>query len=197
MTTSLPKPSLLSLAAVAVASAALAGNAAAAPTVKVHAIFGGQGIHVGQVLAVQASGTHGAKPKQICWDPAPIDRPACSSSENGAPSQTGTTKLTVKLADGTMVHKSLKVSPAFKHRGGLGGSNAAPGHTCSKGLALWGNVPQKGSSGKPPSDHVTNLAAGARVAQYNRIGNYVFYWEYATNKAGFGGIGCVTDGLGS
>lgn len=190
-----PQKSLLTLTAAAVASAALAGSAAAAPTVKVHAIFGGQGIHVGQVLAVQASGTHGAKAQQVCWDPAPIGRPACSDSENGAPSQTGTTKLTVKLADGTTLHKSLKVGAAFKHRGGNGGSNAAPGHTCAAGLTLWGNVPPKGST--TPRDKVTTLAAGAQVAQYNRVGDYVFYWEYATNKAGFGRLGCVTDGLSS
>jgi hypothetical protein len=195
--THLPKTSLLSLAAAAVASAALAGNAAAAaPTVKVHAIFGGKGIHVGQILDVRAAGARG-KAKQVCWDPAPIGRPACSSSENGAPSKTGTTKLTVKLADGTTLHKSISVSAAFQHRGGDGGSDAAPGHVCAKGITLWGNVPQKGSSVKQPADKVTTLDAGAQVAQYNRIGDYVLYWEYATNKAGFGKVGCVTDGLGS
>jgi hypothetical protein len=184
---------LLSLAAAAVASASLASTASAAPTVKVHAIFGGQGTHVGQILDVRASG---AKAKQICWDPAPIDRPACSTSENGAPSATGTTKLTVTLADGTKLHKTLKVSAAFKHRGGLGGSNAAPGHVTCRTLSIWGNVPQHGAKHNP-RDRVTTLKAGAQVAQYNRIGDYVVYWEYATNKAGFGRVGCVQDGLGS
>ncbi|WP_027005827.1 hypothetical protein [Conexibacter woesei] len=195
--TLLPKKSLLSLAAAAVASAALAGNAAAAPTVKVHSIFGGKGIHVGQILDVRAAGAGTGKAKSICWDPAPIGRPACSASENGAPSATGTTKLTVKLADGTTLHKSITAAPAFKHRGGDGGSDAAPGHVCSKGITLWGNVPQKGSTVRKPADKVTTLDAGAQVAQYNRIGDYVLYWEYATNKAGFGKLGCVTDGLGS
>ena len=47
------------------------------------------------------------------------------------------------------------------------------------------------------STGAATLAADAQVAQYNRIGNYVFYWEYATNKAGFGKVGCVQDGLGA
>jgi hypothetical protein len=192
--TLLPKTSLLTLAA-AVASAALAGNAAAAqPTVKVHAIFGGQGIHVGQVLDVQTSGHTSAKVQQVCWDPAPIDRPACSLGD-GAPSAAGTTKLTLKLADGTELHKSLTVAPAFRHRGGLGGSDAAPGHVTGSGLTLWGNVPHKGTN--RPHDKITTLAGGAQVAQYNRIGDYVFYWEYATNKGGFGKVGHVADGLGA
>jgi hypothetical protein len=191
----LPKKSLLSLTAAAVACASLASSAAAAaPTVKVHSIFGGKGIHVGQILDVRASG---AKATQVCWDPAPLNRPACSASENGAPSQTGTTKLTVKLAGGKTLHKSIHVDAAFTHRGGHGGSDAAPGHVCSKGITLWGNVPQKGSSIKHPADKVTTLDADAEVAQYNRVGDYVLYWEYATNKAGFGKLGCVTDGLAS
>jgi hypothetical protein len=193
--TLLPKKSLLTLTAAAVASAALAGNAAAAPTVKVHAIFGGQGIHVGQVLDVQAS--HGAKARQVCWDPAPIGRPACSASVNGAPSQTGTTKLTLTLDDGTMLHKSLTVAPAFARRGGNGGSDAAPGHVVAcHSLSLWGNVPKHGARHNP-RDRMATLQQGAQVAQYNRIGGYVFYWEYATNKAGFGKAGCVRNGLGA
>jgi hypothetical protein len=188
------RTSLLSLTVAALASTALASTATAAPTVKVHAIFGGQGVHVGQVLDVQTSGHTSSKVQQICWDPAPIGRPACSLGD-GAPSATGTTKLTLRLADGSELHKTLKVSPAFTHRGGRGGSNAAPGHVACRGLTLWGNVPSKTT--KKPHDKMTTLAADAQVAQYNRIGDYVFYWEYATNKAGFGRVGCVTDGLGS
>jgi hypothetical protein len=192
---SVHKP-LLSLAVAAVAGATLASTATAAPVVKVHAIFGGQGIHVGQVLDVRTSGHTGAKTTEICWDPAPIDRPACSPSENGAPSAAGTTKLTVKLADGTELHKSIHVTSGYTRRGGDGGSDAAAGHVSCKSLTLWGNVPRKGHKHNP-RDRMATLAAGAQVAQYNRIGDYVFYWEYATNKAGFGKAGCVSNGLGS
>jgi hypothetical protein len=195
--TLLPKKSLLSLTAAALASTALASTATAAPTVKVHAIFGGTGAHVGQVLAVQTSGHTSAKATQVCWDPAPIDRPACSASENGAPSAVGTTKLTVKLADGTELRKSIHVTSGYARRGGRGGSDAAAGHVACSGLTLWGNVPQKGSTVHKSSDKMATLASGAQVAQYNRIGKYVFYWEYATNKAGFGKVGCVANGLGA
>jgi hypothetical protein len=182
-------------AAVTLAAGALAGNAAAAPTVKVHAIFGGTGAHVGQVLDVRTSGHTSAKTTQVCWDPAPIDRPACSASEDGAPSAVGTTKLTVKLADGTELHKSIHVTSGFAKRGGHGGSDAAAGHVGCKSLTLYGNLPRKGTT--KPLGKITTLDQGAQVAQYNRIGKYVFYWEYATNKAGFGKVGCVANGLGS
>jgi hypothetical protein len=198
MVMNVAKP-LISLAAVtAVAllgSAGVVTAAATAPQVRVHAIFGGTGAHVGQVLDVRTKGRTSAKVSQICWEPAPIGRPACSASVDGAPSATGTTKLTLKLADGTELHKSIAVSPAYIHRGGHGGSDAAPGHVSCAGLTLYGNVPANAKGNA--RDKVTTLAAGAQVAQYNRIGDYVFYWEYATNKAGFGKIGCVSDGLGS
>jgi hypothetical protein len=195
---SITKP-LLSLGAAAVASAALAGAATAAPaspSVSVHAIFGGTGAHVGQVLDVRTKGHTSAKTKQICWDPAPIARPACSASHNGAPSATGTTRLTVMLADGTELHRSIQVARGYTRRGGHGGSDAAAGHVSCSGLTLWGNVPKPGTKGSP-RDEVTTLMTGAQVAQYNRIGKYVFYWEYATNKAGFGKLGCVRNGLTS
>src|SRR5207244_635892 len=76
-----------------IASAAIlalsASAIAATRHVRVHAIFGGTGIHVGQVLDVRATG--GVKATKICWDTPPVDRPACSSSENGAPSEIGPT----------------------------------------------------------------------------------------------------------
>jgi hypothetical protein len=64
-----------------------------------------------------------------------------------------------------------------------------------KSLTLYGNVPNKTTN--KPHDKMATLASGAQVAQYNRIGDYVFYWEYATNKAGFGKVGCVSGGLGA
>jgi hypothetical protein len=182
--------SLLPLAAAAtLASAGLANAAATSPQVKVHAIFGGTGAHVGQVLDVRTSGHTTSKVTEICWDPAPIARPACSPSVNGAPSAVGTTKLTLKLQDGTRLTKSIKVTAAYRHRGGHGGSDAAPGHVTCAGLKLYGNV--------GANDLRATLASGARVAQYNQYKNHIFYWEYATNKSGFGKPGCVADGLGA
>ncbi|HEY6761479.1 MAG TPA: hypothetical protein VI318_18410 [Baekduia sp.] len=185
---------LLAVTAAALASVAIPASASAA-TVSVHAIFGGTGVHVGQVLDVRAKGHTSAKVQQICWAPAPIGRAACSTSNDGAPSAVGTTKLTLKLADGSTLRKSIAVARGYAKRGGHGGSDAAAGHVACSGLTLWGNVPRKGGNGMP-TDQVTTLATGAQVAQYNSIGNYVFYWEYATNKAGFGKVGCVQGGLG-
>jgi hypothetical protein len=181
---------LLPLAAAAtLASAGLANAAATTPQVKVHAIFGGTGAHVGQVLDVRTSGHTTSKVTEICWDPAPIERPACSPSVNGAPSAVGITKLTLKLQDGTRLTKSIKVTAAYRHRGGHGGSDAAPGHVTCAGLKLYGNV--------GANDLRVTLASGTRVAQYNQYKNHIFYWEYATNKSGFGKPGCVADGLGA
>jgi hypothetical protein len=182
--------SLLPLAAAAaLASTGLASAAGTTPQVKVHAIFGGTGAHVGQVLDVRTSGHTSSKVTEICWAPAPIDRPACSPSVNGAPSAVGTTKLTLKLQDGTQLTKSIKVTAPYRHRGGRGGSDAAPGHvTCAK-LKLYGNPGAKGLR--------ATLASGARVAQYNQYKNHIFYWDYATNENGFGKRGCVSDGLGA
>jgi hypothetical protein len=195
MTMNVCKP-LLSLTAVAaLVPAAAAIAAGTGPQVRVHAVFGGTGAHVGQVLDVRTTGHTSAKVTEICWQPAPIARPACSASVNGAPSAIGTTKLTLKLADGTELHKSIAVRPAYTHRRGHGGSDAAPGHVSCAGLTLYGNVPTNAK--RKVRDKIATLAANTRVAQYNRIGKFVFYWDYATNKAGFGKVGCVSDGLGS
>jgi hypothetical protein len=180
---------LTAAGAVALALASSAGADYASSPVRVHAIFGGSGFHVGQVLDVRA---HGQKATQVCWDPAPIDRPACSASENGAPSATGPTKLTLTLTDGSTVSRTIQVAPAFRKIGGRGGSNAAPGHVTCHAVTVFGN-PARGS--KPARDKVTTLHAGDRVAIYNRIGKGRFVWQYATNKAGFARATCLARGL--
>ena len=188
------RPTLI-LIAVATVAALVAGSDAVgsdAP-VRVHAIFGGRGAHVGQVLDVRLARHHDAKVTSICWDPAPIDRPACSHAVNGAPSAAGVTHLTLTLSNATKLHKAIHVTAGYRHRGGHGGSDAALGHVSCPRLTLYGNVPRKGHR-TPARDRVTTLSANAQVAQYNRIGDYVFYWQYATNEAGFGKIGCVADG---
>lgn len=173
----------------AAAALALAATAhATAPAVRVHAIFGGRGMHVGQVLDVRATGR--PKATRICWSPAPIERPACSASEDGAPSRAGLTKLTLTLPDGTRLSRTIRVSPRFTKVGGHGGSDAAPGHvTCSK-LTLYGNT---GTSGL--HDKITTLDSGEAVAIYNKVGsNAIFVWHYADNKNGFADPGCVRPG---
>jgi hypothetical protein len=145
------------------------------------------GTHVGQVLDVRASGH--TKVEQVCWDPAPIDRPACSPSANGAPSATGTTTLTLNLADGSTLTKAINVTPAYTRQGGHGGSDAAPGHVSCAKVTLFGNPGGR--------DRITTLKSGDAVAMYNKIGrSALFLWHYADNKAGFAKARCATPGLG-
>jgi hypothetical protein len=136
------------------------------------------------VLDVRAS--RQAKATEVCWDPAPIDRPACSPSANGAPSATGPTTLTLTLQDGSKLTKRLDVAPAYTRIGGRGGSDAAAGHVRCAQLVVTGNPGGR--------DKRTTLHSGDRVAIYNKIGKTRFLWHYADNKAGFAKATCV--GLG-
>ena len=46
-----------------------------------------------------------------------------------------------------------------------------------------------------PIEAAVNATSGIdKMNQYNRIGDYVVYWQYATGKLGFGKVGCVVDG---
>src|SRR4029078_8823499 len=50
--------------------------------------------------------------RQFCWSPAPIDRPACGTSNIGAPADAGPQTLTATLANGQTVSTQLQVLPA-------------------------------------------------------------------------------------
>ena len=84
--------------------------------VTVHVEFSGDrtsDYRVGEPLMVQVKDTQGAaSERQICWTPAPIDRPACSSSASGAPAQVGTQKLDITMSDGSKVSHTFAVGPA-------------------------------------------------------------------------------------
>ena len=156
------------------------------PRVLVHAIYGGRGVHVGQVLDVAPS--HG-RMTRLCWDPAPIDRPACSRSASmGAPSATGTTRLIMTLADGAVLSRVLRVAPAYTRIGGHGGSDAVAGHVACPTATLYG-------SPGPLNVEITTLMSNASVAIYNRVKDGRFVWHYADNKAGFAEPRCVRPGL--
>src|SRR3954449_13080865 len=161
------------------------GATGSPPRVLVHAIFGGHGVHVGQILDVAPSrGTL----KRLCWDPAPLDRPACSRASMGAPSATGTTRLIMTLADGALVSRVLRVAPAYTRIGGHGGSDAVAGHVVCPTLPLYGNP------GALQGEIIT-LTSNAAVAIYNRVRDSRFVWHYADNKAGFADPRCARPGL--
>jgi hypothetical protein len=153
--------------------------------VRVHAIFGGHGVHVGQVLDVAPS--HGTLTR-LCWDPAPIDRPACGRAAMGAPSATGTTRLIMTLADGALLSRVLRVAPPYTTIGGHGGSDAVAGHVVCPTLPLY-------ATSGPLQVQVTTLTSNAAVAIYNRVRDGRFVWHYADSTAGFGEPRCVRPGL--
>jgi hypothetical protein len=180
------------LAAALVAAAAGAQIAAAqtAPSLTVHAIFTGgraTSFHVGEVLDIAVRNAGGRKVTQICMTPAPIARPQCSTSENAAPSQPGTTTITATLGDGTKLTRSFRVhAPATK----VGGRFAVPATIHCQDVTIFGNYDRRHHRSL---DRRGTVRTGARVALYNRIGpDRIFMWDYATNLGGFGSESCAT-----
>jgi hypothetical protein len=164
---------------------ALAG-AQSAPVVTVHPIFSGgaKTFHVGAVVQVLAKG----KPalEKICFSPAPIDRPACSTAVNGAPSKAGITRITVTTKSGATATKSIRVLPAAKK---LGGNPAIPGHVTCHDLPLFGSPRVKAGR------QLGMAGLGDNVALYNRVDGGRFVWVYATNQNGFADAKCLARGL--
>src|SRR6185436_4360922 len=92
--------------------AAAVALVAAAPSLSVHAIFsGGQtdDIHAGQALMAQVRDSGGQGVRSICWDPAPIGRPACGTTPFGAPAKAGPQKVVVTLSDQSTLTKTIDV----------------------------------------------------------------------------------------
>ena len=185
----------LALVAAAPAAASVAPDAAPGAALRVHAIFSGGATapwHVGQVLAVQATGARSLpRITKVCWDPAPIARPACDPNDDfGAPSATGTTTITAMLADGSTLSTRVRVASAKTRYDGRVGVPAVT--TCSP-TRLYGSYDTHTRSFRAPQGTV---AAGRQVGRYNRLGrDAVFLWDYRTNKGGFGRITCVRVGL--
>ena len=182
------------LAGVLVAAAALVPAVASAqaqsPSLRIHAIFTGgtdrTTAHVGEVMFTDVRNAGARKLTQICYSPAPINRPACSASRVASPSQVGTTTVTATLSDGTKLTGSLKViAPATK----VGGSRAVPATITCQDVTLFGNYDQRRHRSLDP--HGT-IHRGARVALYNRIApGKILMWDYATNVAGFASERCA------
>jgi hypothetical protein len=178
----------------ALAGAALltcAAPAAAAPQLTVHPIFSGgqKTFHVGAVAMVQAR-RPAPKIEQICVEPAPIERPACSRSRFVAPAQTGTTKIDVTFVDGTTASISIDVLPAATR---IGGRTAVPGHAACDTVTLYSNYDPRT---RKFHDRRTSVKRDTNLALYNRIGkDALVMWDYKTGKAGFGKVSCAKRGL--
>jgi hypothetical protein len=166
---------------------------AAAPSVSVHAIFsGGQrdGIRAGQVLHVDVRHSGGQGIRSICWEPAPIARPACGTAKTGAPAQAGRQRVVVTLSDASTLTKTIDVrAPATR----FGGRYMVPSRIVCNDVGLYGNYDRRTRRSR---DLVERMPRGTRVGVLNRIApGKIFMWDYATARAGFASERCAQPGL--
>jgi len=179
----------LPLAAVALLAAVAPAPAQAPPKVGLHAAFSGgrtSGFRVGEVLFVDV---HGSRPAKVCWSPAPVARPDCGKVLTGAPSQAGTTTVTVTLADGSTASKSFAVGAA---RTRVDSVHAVPAKITCPQVTLWGNWNARDGF----HDKREVLKRDTPVALYNRIGpGVIFMWDYKRSLGGFAKERCAQPGL--
>jgi hypothetical protein len=195
----MPRTAVRALVGVLVAGAALvpavasAQAQAQAPALRVHAIFTGGGeratAHLGEVLFTDIRNAGSRKLTQVCYSPAPINRPACSASRVAAPSQLGPTTVTATLSDGTKLTRTIAVIEAATR---VGGPRAVPATITCQDMTLFGNYDQRRHKSLTPRG---TLHRGARVALFNRIApGKIFMWDYATNLGGFASERCAQPG---
>ncbi len=162
---------------------------AQAPSVSVHAIFSGgktSGFTVGTVLQVQYSDPSGAtREKQVCWNPAPIDQPACTPTGTGAPARAGTQTITVQLTNGQSLSTTISVGAAATQLGN-GTSNSPPvPYTVTCATELYANLGEQ--------DPLHLLSPGEQVAAYYRANSTTLQvYDYSSNTAGFLASNCAT-----
>jgi hypothetical protein len=172
--------------------AAAVALTAVAPSLSLHAIFsGGQTdhIHAGQVLFAQVRDSGGQDVQSICWDPAPIGRPACGTAKTGAPAQPGPQKVVVTLSDQSTLTTTIDVLPPATR---FGGPRMVPATiTCAK-VGLYGNYDRRRHRSL---DRQETMVRGTKVGVLNRIApGKIFMWDYATAKAGFASERCAKAG---
>ena len=156
-------------AVLALAALSPAVASAQSPTLRVHAIFsGGQAsnFHVGQVLDIDVRNAGGRKLTQVCMNPAPIARPACSAARNAAPSQAGPTTVQVTLSDGTKLTQTFTTHAAATK---VGGPRAVPATITCQDVTLFGNYDQRRKRSPRPDRDDPPRHAG-RPLQRHRAG---------------------------
>jgi hypothetical protein len=193
-----PRHLLASLAALAVAGAfatpALAAPqpTGAAPSLSVHAIFGGgsANLRVGQTLIAIVRNSGGQRVRQICWEPAPIGRPACGTASTGAPALGGVQRVVVTLSDASTLTTSFRVgAPATR----FNGPKMVPSRIVCDSVGLYGNYDRRH---RRSVDLVETMPRGTKVGVLNRIApGKIFMWDYATAKGGFASERCARAGL--
>jgi len=179
------------LAGLALGATSAAQARTAGPALRVHAIFGGgRGgtFHAGEVLFVDVRNASGRKLTQICWSPAPIARPECSTSRTAA-LPAGPATVAATLDDGTTLTGSFAIHAAATR---VGGPRAVPATIRCDSVRVFGNYDRR--RGRSIGVRAT-LSRGARVGLYNRIApGKIFMWDYATNIGGFASERCAQPG---
>jgi len=182
------RPVLAALSIALVASLAIFAGSARAdgvgsnPQIQWHAAFSsGQstGLTVGTPIVLSyANPAANTSVRQFCWSPAPIDRPACGTSNMAAPAQSGTQTITATLANGQTVSTQLQVSQANTELQN-GGTYAPPVlYTSTCAIALSGDASL--------SETVGQLTTGQQVGGYYQPRPSVTQvFDYSTNTAGF------------
>jgi hypothetical protein len=173
--------------------AVAAAIAAAAPTVSLHAIFsGGQQdrFHAGQVLFAGVRDSGGQGIRSICWDPAPIGRPACGTARTGAPAAAGSQRVVITLSDASTLTSTIRVlAPATRFER----THMVPSHIVCANPGLYGNYDRRR---RRSLDLLERMPRGTPVGVLNRIApGKIFMWDYATAKGGFASERCAEPGL--
>lgn len=184
------------LAATALLGAAVPGTAQAADgryQVNVHVEYESgrtTDFKVGEIVMVSVKDSQGtASPSKICWSPAPIDRPACSPSAQGAPATVGTQKLSITMSDGSTVTHEFPVGQAATQVQKNTAAATAPVPlrvTCAS--QLYGQRLEDGTYAMP----LGVVAAGQQVAAYyDAGGGYYQVAPYGTFTPGFMAKACL------
>jgi hypothetical protein len=172
------------LVAGVVGAAALAGPAGALadgggniPFIQYQNAFGGnvENLAVGTPLQLNYLDPSGqTSVVQYCWSPAPLDRPACSSSSTGAPAQTGTQTIVAQLTNGQSVSTTFAVGAAPTS---MGGQDPVP-YTVNEQITLSGDANLDTAIGQ--------LDAGQPVAAVAIANSRVTeVYDYATGQTGY------------
>jgi hypothetical protein len=167
------------------------------PPVGVHAIFDNgkkPPFRVGQVLQVNpAPGAKPGKITKVCFSPAPISRPSCGKSPEGAPSAAGTTKVTVYFSKRAPYTLKFKVLAAATKVGGEHEGLAVPATVTCPSVSLYPDLHGEQTKAEKP---IATLAASTKVALYNRLGpGAIVMVDYETGAVGVGEERCATPGI--
>lgn len=144
----------------------------------------------GEIVMVSVKDAQGTtSPGKICWSPAPIDRPACSPSNQGGLAAPGTQKLTITMSDGSVVTHELPVQQAAVqvHKNTAAATAPVPFRvTCAS--TLFGQRLEDGTYDMP----LAVVAPSQQVAAYyDAGGGFYQVIPYSTFTPGFMSAKCL------